>query len=61
MIMPNIHTEIDEVFAEYEKVEQKFLKTYIDSHLVTSAKSLYAMRDTMKEITKLMKSLDVDY
>lgn len=59
--MSDIHTEIDEVFAEYEKVEQKFLKTYIDSHLVTSAKSLYAMRDTMQEVVKLMKNLEVDY
>ena len=59
--MTNIHTEIDEVFAEYEKVEQKFLKTYIDSHLVTNAESLYAMRDTLQEITKLMKNLEVDY
>ena len=59
--MSNIHTEIDEVFAEYEKVEQKFLKTYIDSHLVTNAESLYEMRDTLQEITKLMKSLEVDY
>ena len=59
--MTNIHTEIDVTFLEYENVIQQFQKLYHDSHLVTSGKSLYEMRDTMQEIVKLMKSLDVDY
>lgn len=61
MIMTNIHTKIDEVFAEYEKVEQRFVKPFVDSHTVTNNDSLEAMHNTMQEIVKLMKSLDVDY
>ena len=59
--MSNIHTEIDEVFAEYEKLLQWFQKPYTDLHIVTDRESLITMRDTLQEITKLMKSLEVDY
>lgn len=59
--MSNIHTKIDEVFAEYEKVEQDFVKSFNDSHVVTDVESLENMHSTMQEIVKLMKDLEVYY
>jgi hypothetical protein len=58
--MSNIHTEVDNAFDEFEKINHRFLMICTDSHIL-DAESLYAMRDTLQEMTKLMKKYEEQY